>query len=79
MEGGADSTSNVSRLGNRSFDLAEVPFIARLLRNGSTSTVVTRRADKTVILLVYLLDGTSGASSRSDTSSIALISDGTFT
>jgi hypothetical protein len=79
MEGGADSTSSVGRLGDGSLDLAEVPFVARLFGNGSTSTVVTRRADKTVILLVYLLNSTGGTISRSSTSSSARISDGTFT
>jgi hypothetical protein len=68
VQGRADSTSSIGRLGDTSLDLAEVTFVARLLRDSSASTVETRRADKTVVLLIYLLNSTGATSSRSSIS-----------
>ena len=78
MESGALTTCSIDRLGDRSSNLAEVSFITRLLGDRATSTVVTRGADKAIVLLIGLLNGTSETVGRRGVSRLALESSGAF-
>lgn len=79
MESRADATSAIG--GRRSFSLklTEVTFSTRLFGHSTTSAEETRRARKTGVLLVDLLDGTSSAWCRSSSAGFAFEANRAFT